>query len=317
MSNKIVQRRFGGPEVLEFVEAESPTSADLAADEVLVRVAFAGVNPIDVMTRRGGGMAAAGIVSLPLIPGWDLAGTVEAVGSDVHEFVPGQRVFGMARFPQAGSAYAEHAVVPARDLLATPASFSDEEAAAFPMAALTAWQAFRDTASVQKGERVLITGAGGGVGHLAVQLAHHLGAEVIAVASARKHAWLQELGADVTVDYTDPDALAALSEKPVQVALNLASGSRGAALAAVEAGGVLVSLGEGADALTAAAAAAGVRLEATHVHTNRDWLEHVGALAADGVLKPTVSQVFALADAAEAHRAIDSGHTRGKVVLRA
>jgi NADPH2:quinone reductase len=229
MSNKIVQRRFGGPEVLEFVTVESPTSANLAEDEVLVRVAFAGVNPIDVMTRRGGGMAAAGIVSLPLTPGWDLAGTVEAVGSEVHEFGIGQRVYGMARFPKAGSAYAQQAVVPALDLLATPDAFSDEEAAAFPMAALTAWQALRDTASVQPGERVLITGAGGGVGHLAVQLAHHLGAEVITVASAGKHPWLQQLGADVTVDYTDPNALSALRGNPVQVALNLASGSRDAA----------------------------------------------------------------------------------------
>jgi NADPH:quinone reductase-like Zn-dependent oxidoreductase len=223
----------------------------------------------------------------------------------------------MARFPKAGNAYAQQAIVPALDLLATPEAFSDKKAAAFPMAALTAWQALRDTASVQPGERVLITGAGGGVGHLAVQLAHHLGAEVITVASAGKHPWLQQLGADVTVDYTDPNALAALRGNPVQMALNLASGSRDAALAAVKPGGVMVSLGEGADAVTAAAAAAGVRLEATHVHTNRDWLEHVGALAADGILKPTVSQVFNLADAAEAHRAIESGHTQGKVVLRA
>lgn len=316
MSNAIIQHRFGGPEVLEFVPVNSPASTDLAEDEVLVRVAFAGVNQIDVMTRRGGGTAASGMVSLPFTPGWDLAGAVEAVGTDVHQFGVGQRVYGMARFPRAGSAYAEHAVVPARDLLATPESFSDGEAAAFPMAALTAWQAFRDTAPVQPGERVLITGAGGGVGHLAVQLAHHLGAEVIAVASAGKHAWLQQLGADVTVDYTDPNALGALQDHPVQVSLNLASGSRDAALAAVEAGGVMISLGEGADAVTAAAKAAGVRLEVTHVHTNRDWLEHVGALAADGVLKPTVSQVFDLANAAEAHRAIESGHTQGKVVLR-
>jgi NADPH:quinone reductase-like Zn-dependent oxidoreductase len=101
------------------------------------------------------------------------------------------------------------------------------------------------------------------------------------------------------------------------VALNLASGSRDAALAAVQAGGVMISLGEGADAVTAAAEAAAVRLEATHVHTNRDWLKHVGALATEGVLKPTVSQVFDLSDAAEAHRAIEGGHTQGKVVLRA
>lgn len=316
MSNKIVQHRFGGPEVLELVASQSPTRADLAADEVLVRVAFAGVNPIDAMTREGGGMAAAGMVSLPLTPGWDLAGVVEAVGREVQDLSLGERVYGMARFPRAGSAYAEYAVVPARDLLPTPESLSDEEAAAFPMAALTAWQAFCGTVAVQSGDRVLITGAGGGVGHLAVQLAHHLGAEVIAVASAAKHAWLQQLGANVTIDYSDPKALAALRDDPVQVALNLASGSRDAALAAVQSGGVMISLGEGADAVAAAAEAAAVRLEATHVHTNRDWLHHVGALAAEGALKPTVSQVFELKNAADAHRAIQSGHSLGKIVLR-
>ena len=137
------------------------------------------------------------------------------------------------------------------------------------------------------------------------------------MASAGKHAWLQELGADVTIDYTDPNAFAALADHPVQVALNLASGSRDTALAAVKAGGVMGSLGEGADAVSAAAAAAGVRPEATHVHTNRHSLEQVGALAAEGVLRPVVSRVLDLADATEAHRAIESGHTQGKIVLRA
>lgn len=315
MSDKIIQHSFGGPEVMEFVPDESPT--DLAADEVLVQVAFAGVNPIDIMTRQGGGMAAVGIITLPFTPGWDLAGTVEGIGRDVRTLRPGQRVYGMARFPQAGRAYAERAIVPAQDLLTTPEAFTHEEAAAFPMAALTAWQAFRDTTSVQPGDRVLITGAGGGVGHLAVQLAHHLGAEVTAIASAGKHVWLKELGADITVDYTDSTALAALRNNPVDVVLNLASGSRDAALAAIKPGGVMISLGEGADTVAAAAKAAGVRLETTHVHTNRDWLEHVGALALDGVLKPTVSQVFELAKAADAHRALESGHTQGKVLLRA
>lgn len=315
MSNKIVQRRFGGPEVLEFVTVEAPTGAQLAADEVLVRVAFAGVNPIDVMTRQGGGMAAAGIVSLPFTPGWDLAGSVEAVGSDVQALTPGQRVYGMARFPQAGSAYAEHVVVPMQDLLATPETLTDEEAAALPMAALTAWQAFRATAKVEPGNRVLINGAGGGVGHIAVQMAHHLGAEVVAVASSGKHAWLQELGAHQTVDYKDPRHVSAMAGSCVDTALNLAAGSRGSALAAVRAGGVFISLGADADAVANAAQEAGVRLEVTHVHTDRDWLEHVGALVTQGVLRPTVSQVFPLEDAAAAHRAIESGHTQGKVVL--
>ncbi|MCU1690866.1 MAG: putative alcohol dehydrogenase [Jatrophihabitantaceae bacterium] len=107
---------------------------------------------------------------------------MEAVGAAVSDPTRGQRVYGMARFPHGGSAYAQHAVVPARDLLPTPDSISDKAAAALPMAALTTWRAFRDTTSVQPGDRVLIAGACG-VGHLAVPLAHHLGADVVAIAS--------------------------------------------------------------------------------------------------------------------------------------
>jgi NADPH:quinone reductase-like Zn-dependent oxidoreductase len=321
VSIKIVQSRFGGPEVLDVVDAEPPKPADVGPDEVLVRVAFAGVNQIDVMTRTGGGMAAAGIVRLPFTPGWDLAGTIEAVGSDVHDLTSqlsvGQRVFGLARFPTAGNAYTQHALVPARDLVTTPDTLSDEAAGAFPMAAMTAWQAFADTTHIEPGQRVLITGAGGGVGHLAVQLAHHLGAHVTAVASTGKHAWLREIGADTTLDYADPAALAALATEPVDVALSLAAGSREPALAAVRTGGVLIALGADASAQADAAQAAGVRLAATHVRAEPAWLQAVAALAAEGTLAPTVSQVFDLAGAADAHRAIESGHSRGKVVLRA
>ncbi|MBM7368397.1 NADP-dependent oxidoreductase [Gordonia hydrophobica] len=315
MSTQIVQRVFGGPETLEVVDVTPPSAADVGPDEVLVRVAAAGVNQIDVMTRTGGGMAAAGIITLPYTPGWDVAGIVEAVGSAVAGLSPGQRVLGLARFPKPGSAYAEHVIIPAADLVPAPENLSDDQAAALPMAAMTAWQAFTDTTAVQPGQRVLITGAGGGVGHLAVQLAHHLGARVIAVASSGKHEWLRELGADETVDYRDGDAIDALAGM-VDVTLSLAAGSRDTALRAVRTGGTLIALGGGAEGLEAAAKQAGVGFAATHVHTQRDWLTAIADLAAHGVLVPTVSEVFDLADAADAHRAIESGHSTGKIVLR-
>ncbi|MDP9850992.1 quinone oxidoreductase family protein [Corynebacterium lowii] len=166
---KVIQHRFGGPETLEVVESEPENPG---ADEVLVKVSYAGVNPIDIMTRNGGGMA--GLMTLPYTLGWDLSGTVEVVGEGVN-LALGQRVCGLVRFPQEGGAYASSAVVPADNLVPVPENLSDEAAAALPLAAMTAWQAFQDTTVVEEGQRVLITGAGGGVGHLAVQLAHHLG----------------------------------------------------------------------------------------------------------------------------------------------
>ncbi|RSM63945.1 NADPH:quinone reductase [Actinoplanes sp. ATCC 53533] len=318
MSSKIVQTRFGGPEVLELVEQPSPAPDALTADEVLVRVAFAGVNPIDVMTRTGGAMAAAGLITLPFTPGWDLAGTVEAVGSQVRSLAVGDRVFGMARFPHAGAAYAQYAVVPAVDLALTPDTLTDAAAAALPLAAMTAWQAFADTTHVTNGQRVLIAGAGGGVGHFAVQIAHHLGATVTAVAGAGKHDWLRGLGADRTVDYTDPAALAALADQPVDVALNLVGGDTGRhALAAVRPGGILISLVGAGDDLRGAADLTGVRLATTSVRTERAWLAQITHLAATKALVPEVARVFDLADAAQAHRLVEAGHVQGKVVLRA
>ena len=287
MSTKIVQTSFGGPEVLELVDQTPPAAAELAADEVLVRVAFAGVNPIDVMTRTGGAMAAAGLITLPFTPGWDLAGTVEAVGSQVETLKVGDRVYGMARFPHPGAAYARYAIVPAVDLAPTPETVADAAAAALPLAAMTAWQAFADTTKVTPGQRVLITGAGGGVGHFAVQIADHLGATVTAVAGAAKHDWLRGLGADRTVDYADPGALAALIAEPVNVALVLVGGDIGhRALAAVRPGGVLISLVGASDELRAAADDADVRLATTSVRTERAWLDQITHLAATKALVP-------------------------------
>lgn len=255
MSMKIVQPAFGGPETLVPAEAAVPSATDLAPGEVLVAVAAAGVNQIDVMTREGGGMAAVGIITLPFTPGWDVAGTVEAMGSEVNGLVVGQRVLGLARFPQEGAAYAEHAIVPAEDLVPTPENLTDEQAGGLPMEAMTAWQAFSDTTTVGPGQRVLITGAGGGVGHLAVQIGHHLGAHVIA-------------------------------------------------------------LGGGAGDLASQAEQVGIRFAATHVRTQRDWLESVVDLAGQGIITPTVSEVFDLADAAAAHQHLEAGHSTGKTVLR-
>ena len=196
-------------------------------------------------------------------------------------------------------------------------SLTDEQAGALPLAAMTAWQALGDTTAVQPGQRVLISGAAGGVGHLAVQIAHHLGATVVAVDSATKLDQLRRLGADIAVDFRDDEAMAQLEADPADITLSLAAGSREFAVRATRRGGVIVALGGGADSVTAAAAAAGVRLALTHVRTERAWLERVAELAAIGVLVPTVGRVFDLADAADAHRLLESGRAEGKLVLRA
>ena len=190
-------REFGGPEVLT---AEKIARPEPLPTEVLVRVHAAGINPVDWKTRAGQGMA--GLQTMPLILGWDVSGVVEEVGFGVTTLAPGDEVYGMPWFPRAAGAYAEFVTAPSRHFARKPASIGHVEAAALPLAALTAWQALVDTAGVKAGQRVLVHAAAGGVGHLAVQFARHLGAEVVATAREPRHAWLKELGADEVIDYT-------------------------------------------------------------------------------------------------------------------
>jgi NADPH:quinone reductase-like Zn-dependent oxidoreductase len=206
----IQQTAFGGPEVLRLAEVRRP---EPMGTEALVRVRAAGVNPVDWVTRAGKGY----LKSLPLTVGWDVSGVVEATGGGVTRFAPGDEVFGMPWFPRQAAAYAEYVTAPSRQLARKPPNLNHREAAGLPLAGLTAWQVLVDTADIQPGQRILITGAAGGVGHLAVQIASARGAYVIATASAAKHDFVRALGADEVIDYTSADPAGSVSELDVEV----------------------------------------------------------------------------------------------------
>src|SRR6478609_519610 len=233
----IRQQTLGGPEVLEAVEIPRPTPGPT---EVLVRVTAAGVNPVDFKTRTAGGF----LGKPPFILGWDVAGVVEEVGFGVTRFAAGDRVFGMPAFPHEAGGYAEYAVARSRELARIPDTVGDEEAAALPLAGLTAWQALVDTADVGDGTRVLIHAAAGGVGHLAVQIAKAAGAHVIGTARATHHDWLRELGADELIDYTtDPTDRA-----DVDVIVDLVGGDVGLkSLPSLRDGGLIITIPSGSD----------------------------------------------------------------------
>src|SRR5689334_3355807 len=186
MMRAIQQNEWGGLDRLKLVEVSRPSPLPT---EVLVKVKAAGINPVDVYTAQGKAYMRA--LSLPYIPGWDVAGIVEQVGYGTTRFKVGDEVFGMPWFPRAANAYAEYLVAPARHLALKPKQLSYEQAAALPLAGLTAWEMLVDIAKVERGDRVLINGAGGGVGHLAVQIAKARGAHVVAVASGAKHGFLR------------------------------------------------------------------------------------------------------------------------------
>jgi NADPH:quinone reductase-like Zn-dependent oxidoreductase len=320
---------FGGPEVLRYEEVPVPA---LKPGEVLVRVHAAGINPPDWYLREGYKMLPPEWrppVALPLIPGTDVSGVVEALAADVQEFSIGDEVFGMVRFPSFGesSAYAEYVAAPASDLALKPAGIDHVHAAGAPMAGLTAWQFLLELGHnvanpfqpdmhrpvPLSGKTVLINGAAGGVGHFAVQLAKWKGARVIAVASGAHEPLLRDLGADEFIDYirTPPENVA----RDVDLVLDTLGGpTTGRFLRTIRRGGALFPLFLGfSDAEEAAKL--GVTVSATQVRSSGPQLAELGRLLDARTIRVVIDSTFALADARQAHERAAGGHIRGKIVL--
>ncbi|MEV0410738.1 NADP-dependent oxidoreductase [Streptomyces sp. NPDC050448] len=305
----VSQRQFGGPEVLEVVEAERPSPGP---GEVLVRVEAAAVNPADWKIRSG---AITRFGEPPFTLGLDLAGVVEAVGPGVSRFTAGERVYGCA-LPPRGS-YAEYTIAREGMLAAAPKGIDAVHAAALPVTALTAWQALVNVADVQPGQRVLVHAAAGGIGHLAVQIAKARGAHVVGTAREDKHAFLSGLGADELVDYTTTDFTSVLRDLDVVVdPVGEDYGPR--SLDVLAPTGVLVDVrGSGPDrtAVRNKAKARGLRFEPMSFTPSSADLDRLTALVEGGGLRVEVSRVFPLERTAEAHALGETNRTRGKLVL--
>ncbi len=320
---------FGGPEVLRYEPAPVP---ELGPGEVLVRVHAIGVNPPDWYLRDGYNMLPPDwrpSVALPVIPGSDVSGVVEAVAEDVRSLSVGDEVFGLLRFPSYGqsAAYAEYVAAPASDLAVKPARVDHVHAAGTPMAGLTAWQFLIDLGHdelnpLQPGphrpvpldsRRVLVNGAAGGVGHMAVQLAKWRGAHVVAVASGAHEAFLRDLGADAFIDYTkDPPEDVA---HDLDLVLDTLGGpSTGRFLRTLRRGGALFPVFLGfSDAEEASER--GVTVSMTQVRSNGAQLAELGRLLDAGTVRVAIDSVFPLAEARKAHERAALGHLRGKIVL--
>jgi NADPH:quinone reductase-like Zn-dependent oxidoreductase len=311
----VVQHGFGGPDVLQVADVARP---EPLPTEVLVRVHAAGINPVDWKTRSGTGMAAI-LGEPPFTLGWDVSGVVEETGFGVTTLEPGDEVYGMPWFPRAAAGYAEYVTAPARQFARKPATIGHEQAAAVPLAALTAWQALVDTAHVEPGQRVLVHAAAGGVGHFAVQFAKHLGAYVIGTARGARHAWLTGLGADELIDYTAVRFEEAV--KDVDVVLDLIGDGHDntstRSLEVLRPGGLIVAIPSGVSPdLLQAAEARGLRTSAFLVEPDGPALTRIAELIDAGNVKVEVEEVFPLEQAARAHAHGETGRTRGKLVLR-
>ncbi|WP_307836594.1 NADP-dependent oxidoreductase [Paractinoplanes durhamensis] len=308
---------FGGPEVLRMATVARPRPLP---GDVLVRVHAAGVNPVDWKTRAGFPTpAAAAFGDPPHILGWDVSGTVEEAGPGVHLLAPGDEVYGLVWFPRPGGAYAEYVAAPARQFARKPAAFDHVHAAAMPLAGLTALHALTDAADVRPGQRVLIHAGGGGVGHLAVQIAKHLGAHVIATARAPRHDWLRELGADEVVDYTAVRFEDAID--PVDVVIDLVGDgydrTSTRSLDVLEKNGLFVQVAPIVPPdLAAKAGDRQIRVTpAILVDPDGPGLNRLANLADSGELVVAVEKTFPLEQAAQAHRLGEQNHVTGKLVL--
>jgi NADPH:quinone reductase-like Zn-dependent oxidoreductase len=300
-------QQFGGPEVLTLQEVVTPQPG---ADEVLLRVHAAGVNPVDTGARSGRSAALTN-ASLPYIPGFDVSGVVAAIGSGVTGFSVGDPVYAMLDLRRGGG-YAEYALVKESEAALKPENITFAEAAALPLVALTAWQALFDTADLQPGQTVLIHGGAGGVGSIAVQLAKWRGARVIATGSDYSQDFLRELGADLTVDYRN-QRFEDYADGVDMVLDTVGRDTQVRSLGVVRDGGILVSLvGLVPEARTPPP---GVRAVSILVRADGPQLGQVGELLAGGVIRPVVSYRFPLADAPGAHRQSETRSTRGKIVL--
>ena len=304
---------FGGRDRLQLRDLPRPKPS---RGEILIHVVAAGVNPVDWKIREGL-LKDAFPHAFPLIPGWEAAGVVEELGEGTQRLRKGDRVWTYARKPVVqGGTYAEYVAVPESCCGLMPANLLFEEAAGVPLAGLTAWQELR-RAGVTKGTTVLVHASAGGVGHFAVQLARHLGARVVGTAGPSNQEFVLAQGAEASIDYTRDDFVEAVRLRfpgGVDVVLDHVGGETlERSFSSLRPGGVVVGIVEPPD--PARARAAGVRAEYVFVEPDADQLQIFASLAERKALRPQIRKIFPLHDAAAAHEASESGHTRGKLVL--
>jgi NADPH:quinone reductase-like Zn-dependent oxidoreductase len=300
----IVIHSYGGPEVLRYEDAPRP---ELKPNQVLIRVMATAVNPVDVAIREGHFKDGA----LPLIPGMDVAGFVEQTGAQATKFKRGDAVFAYLSFQEQGG-YAQFAVAGDDEVALKPKAIDFEKAAAVPLAATTAWQALVDKAQLKAGQTVLIQGGSGGVGSFAVQIAKARGARVIATASSANQAMLKQLGVDQSIDYTTTKFEDVV--KNVDVVLNAVRGdSLTRSYGVVKKGGIIVSITGPPD--EAELEKHGIRGTGMMAHPDAKVLDELGRLIEANKIKPIVSSVLPLSEAASAQEQVATTHTRGKIVL--
>jgi NADPH:quinone reductase-like Zn-dependent oxidoreductase len=313
----VVMERYGGRDVLQVRDVLKPQPQ---ADQILVRVRAAGINPVDWKIRSGQ-LRPLLPFSFPHVLGGEVAGEVAALGSDVSQFQPGDEVYSMTPIGRNGG-YAEYVAIPGSIAARKPVALSSEEAAAIPLAGLTALQALRDCGKIAAGQAVLVNGAAGGVGTFAIQIAKAFGATVTGVCSAGSAGLVRELGADAVIDYGQDDFTR--RSELYDIIFDAAAKRSFARCARVlrPRGCYITTLpGRGIFFWSAALPLAGVlgygkRAKLILVRPNGDDLAFLSQLVEKGQLKPVIDRLYSLDQVQEGHARSESGHAHGKIVLR-
>lgn len=284
-------------------------------DEIFVKTKVASINPIEVKTRKGNRFSKSLLELEYPILGWDASGVVEKVGENITQFKPGDKVFGIIEFPGFGKTYAEYFVAQEKHLTHIPEGVSFADAAASTIAAITAYQALKYFGKLKSNTKVLIHAASGGVGHFGVQFAKHFGAEVWATASGSKEDFVKELGADHFINYKTQKFEE--EAQKMDVVLDLIGGDYiDRSLKSLKEGGVLISIPSATNAevedKAEKAKCIGIRFI---LKNNKKDMQAIADLLKAGELKPYISKRFALDQIREAHKDLEKGHTKGKIVI--
>jgi len=308
----IILKNFGGSENLMQTEIPLPV---ISGGEVMLRVSVFSINPVDIKTRKGKGVAPQLKETDPMILGWDFSGRVYETGSDVSSLKNGDEVFGLVNFPGPGKTYAEFIAANEMHLALKPANISHAEAAGASLAAMTAWQILKDKMKIKKGDRILVHSAAGGVGHYAVQMAKHLGAWVAGTASAVNRDFIMNLGASEHVDYEKERFEDVLSG--FDFVLDSIGGDYiDRSLKVLKPGGTIVTMPSGfADVVKEKAAAKGYTGEPFSVRPNGANMREIAEMLEKGILRSHISRTFGIEEIKEAHHQIETGKTRGKIVV--
>ncbi len=310
----LVLNEFGDAQQFKLQEIKQPIPGN---DQVLLKIRAIGINPVDTKVRNGSNRIAKNM-KLPAVIGWDVSGVIVACGEGASTFQKGDEVFGCIGFPGAGGGYAEYALANTEDISKKPANLSFEEAAALPIAGLTAFQAIHDHLNVQKGDKLLLQAAAGGVGHLALQLAKAQDAFVIATASEKNRSFLKTLGADQIINYKKEKFEE--TAKEVDLVLDAMGGDvLHRSIGCTRKGGKVVCLPSSTKNDPEAiqlAERAGVTLDWIIMYINKEQLKQMAEAIASKKMKIQIDKVFSFEEMSKAHKAIETHSTRGKIVVR-